>query len=137
MEKNVTSSTNRMANQSISDWNRLQRAYSNPITGRVSITRTTTERVVQGREVTPAMYSIEEASNLRTRLNLPDVSRYVTQGSYYNYNSNNTVGKNDNKIDEVLSKITKLIDKINSRNSINELEGLKVEIPIYLDSTVI
>ena len=83
------------------------------------------------------MYSIEEASNLRTRLNLPDVSRYVTQGSYYNYNSNNAVEKNYNKIDEVLSKIVKLIDKINNKNSINELEDLKIEMPIYLDSTVI
>ena len=83
------------------------------------------------------MYAVEEASNLRTRLNLPDVSRYVTKGSYYNYNSNNGFEKNDNKINKVLDKIVKLIDTINSKNNMNELEGLKIELPIYLDNTLL
>lgn len=140
MEKNVTSSTNRMANKSISDWNRLQRAYSNPITGRVSITRTTTERVVQGREATPAMYAISEASKLRTssndlitRLSFPDVSRYVTQGSYYNYTekSINSRRKNeDSLLKDILNNLSDILDKFNI-NSNGDLI-LQAEIPIYI-----
>ena len=133
MEKNVTSSTNRMANQSISDWSRLQRAYSNPITGRVSITRTTTERVVQGREATPAMYAVEEASNLRTRLSLPDVSRYVTQGSYYNYNEKSFKGirKNeDSSLSDVLNNLSDILDKFNIKSNGDLV--LQAEIPVYI-----
>lgn len=133
MKNNVTNSTSQMANQAINDWNRLQRTYSNSINGRVSVTRTTTERVVQGREATPAMYAVEEASNLRTRLSLPDVSRYVTQGSYYNYNEKSFKGirKNeDSSLSDVLNNLSDILDKFNIKSNGDLV--LQAEIPVYI-----
>lgn len=133
MKNNVTNSTSQMANKAINDWNRLQRTYSNPINGRVSVTRTTTERVVQGREATPAMYAVEEASNLRTRLSLPDVSRYVTQGSYYNYNEKSFKGirKNENSsLSDVLNNLSDILDKFNIKSNGDLV--LQAEIPVYI-----
>lgn len=47
MYRGVTTSTRLMANNAISDWNRVRNAYSVPITGKINITKTTTEVKVQ------------------------------------------------------------------------------------------
>ena len=130
MQRNVTSSTSRMANQSISDWNRLQRTYSTPITGRVSITRTTTERTVQSRST----LSNDNIQPMRDySLDMPDVASYVTRGSYFNYNEKSFKGirkKEDNSLNDTLSNLSSVLDKFNI-NSNGDLI-LQAEIPIYI-----
>ncbi|MCI9062905.1 hypothetical protein, partial [Romboutsia sp.] len=130
MEKNVTSSTSRMADKAISDWNRIRNSYSNSINGRVSITKTTTEKVVQGKQVGLDRMSLY-------RLRTPDISSYVTRGSYYNYNPQNNFLKSNNKIDDILNKVVRLVDKINNKNDNNNLNNLKIEIPVYLNDDII
>ena len=86
------------------------------------------------------MYAISEASNLRTssndlitRLSFPDVSRYVTQGSYYNYTekSINSRRKNeDSLLKDILNNLSDILDKFNI-NSNDDLI-LQAEIPIYI-----
>ena len=47
MYNGVTTSTRLMADSAISDWNRIRDAYSVPITGKINITKTTTELNIQ------------------------------------------------------------------------------------------
>ena len=47
MYRGVTTSTKLMADSAISDWGRIRDAYSVPITGKINITKTTTEVKVQ------------------------------------------------------------------------------------------
>lgn len=54
MYNGVTTSTSRMASKAIADWNRIRSAYSVPITGKINITKTTTEVKVQ-REATSSL----------------------------------------------------------------------------------
>ena len=45
--------------------------------------------------------------------------------------------KSNNKIDDILNKVVRLVDKINNKNDNNNLNNLKIEIPVYLNDAII
>lgn len=58
MYRGVTTSTKLMADKAISDWSRIRSAYSNPITGKINITKTTTQVSVQSASPAMANYKV-------------------------------------------------------------------------------
>ncbi|MDY5852944.1 MAG: hypothetical protein SPK28_01775, partial [Bacilli bacterium] len=102
MKSNVTSATSSMANQAINDWNRVKNTYSKTITGRVNITKTTTN-------VAKSIPSAQEYS-------LPDFSRvnlrdYQIKGSYYNSISKASSTVTNNNVNIDFSRIEKLLEQ--------------------------
>ena len=79
MYKGVTTSTRKMADAAISDWNRVRKAYSKPITG--TVTKTTVNKSISAQSKVrsiptnndiPTIASLEPTYQLRT----PDISDF-------------------------------------------------------------
>ena len=87
MYKGVTTSTRKMADAAISDWNRVRKAYSKPITG--TVTKTTVNKSISAQSKVrsiptnndiPTIASLEPTYQLRT----PDISDFAISSRYYN-----------------------------------------------------
>lgn len=129
MYKNVTSSTVQMSNQAISDWNKIQSTYSNPIIGRVSITKTTTEKTVQSRSVMVNERNIQPMGGYS--FDMPDMSSYITRGSYFNYNEKSVKSARRNEeasLTNILRILNNVIDSLGTGNTEINLNLDKVEI---------
>lgn len=97
MKNNVTSATYQMANSAINDWRRIRNEFSRNITGRINVTRTTTN-------VARAVGDVDTYSMPRV-----DTSQYQTRGSYFNSNSRASVSVKDSIVNVDLRSIEKMI----------------------------
>lgn len=79
MKNNVVKTTSSMASSAISDWSRLRNEFSRSITGKINVTRTTTN-VVQSQQA-------QAYANEAMALSTIDTSPYITRGSYFNSNN--------------------------------------------------
>ena len=129
MYKGVTTSTRKMADAAISDWNRVRKAYSKPITG--TVTKTTVNKSISAQSKVrsiptnndiPTIASLEPTYQLRT----PDISDFAISSRYYNssYSERGSITKakhndldkiNNKKTNELLNKLIQLLDGKNEK----------------------
>ena len=113
MKTNVTSATKNMADAAINDWNRIRSSYSRSISGRVNITKTTTNVVKTQKADEKA---IREFS-LPTSIPHINSNDFQTSGSYYSSVSPSSVSIQENNINVDLRKLEKQIANQNKKES--------------------
>lgn len=130
MYKGVTTSTRKMADAAISDWNRVRKAYSKPITG--TVTKTTVNKSISAQSKVrsiptnndiPTIASLEPTYQLRT----PDISDFAISSRYYNssYSERVSITKakhNDSNKDNI-SKTNELLNQLISLMKNNNLNN--------------
>lgn len=111
MKNDVISATKQMANQAISDWNRIRNEYSRSISGRVNITKTTTN-VVRTQQAQETMETLDKVA----RINISD---YQLAGAYYSSNTKVSTNIAKSNINLDLRKIEKLLEEKEERIDVN------------------
>ncbi len=111
MKNDIISATKQMANQAISDWNRIRNEYSRNISGRVNITKTTTN-VVRTQQAQQTMEALDKVA----RVNVAD---YQLDGAYYRSNTKVSTNIAKSNINLDLRKIEKLLEEKEERIDIN------------------
>ena len=140
MYKGVTTSTRKMADAAISDWNRVRKAYSKPITG--TVTKTTVNKSISAQSKVrsiptnndiPTIASLEPTYQLRT----PDISDFAISSRYYNssYSERVSITKakhNDSNKDNI-SKTNELLNQLISLMKNNNLNNEDIIIQVNLE----
>ena len=140
MYKGVTTSTRKMADAAISDWNRVRKAYSKPITG--TVTKTTVNKSISAQSKVrsiptnndiPTIASLEPTYQLRA----PDISDFAISSRYYNssYSERVSITKakhNDSNKDNI-SKTNELLNQLISLMKNNNLNNEDIIIQVNLE----
>ena len=129
MYKGVTTSTSRMAQKAIADWNSIRNAYSRGINGNVTIHKKTITS--QEAQLIQELDTIS-GPNLSTLDIMPiDTVRYITEGQYYSVptsNQENYLTQNSSSSTDILLK--EVIKLLSSNKSSSKT---KIEVPLNLN----